>query len=502
MERLHSKLAFSSVASATFLAIGLLIHSFGNRQFGGMDCSIPINAGYRLWLGQIPYKDFFVTAPPLFFLGAGWAFQLFGVTWDALVSWTIAYFVVMGVLQLVLLVRSNINPWMALLIVTAVHAMTSIEVSYPWYNPLTAVAGAVTVSAVYCVMARPRPVVNWLLLTGALVVTALSKPNVAGPLLVLSFVTLFIQTSHRTRLITVSIGSTALTLLLLIAHKVDVLAMISSYLSASSRGRPTLARFMQDISVQVALFWLFLSLCIVIPTFFFLYVSETRWILKTYCLGLVAIGMIAFFTNGEHKIVDMPILFMALVISTRTSDDSLAESSPHSTILLLAVGLLLTLSGVALGHQRFRVYSVGPGLFYEDPPEYLVGRDNSFFATMKAGPTFISSLKEIREVLERFRSKYHREPKVFFGTRMEFGYAAFRIPPPRRQPIFWWNNGVSYHERYYEEIIRQFRQERFDMCILRRDEFLFIPDEIRGEMETRSTRRDTALLTVFLRESD
>lgn len=467
-----------------------------------MDCSIPINVGYRLFLGQVPYKDFFVTAPPLFYLGSGWAFHLFGVSWNALVSWTIAYFVVMGALQLALLLRSNVNAWTALLVVLAVHAMTSIEVAYPWYNPITAIASAVTVSAVYCVMTRPDPILNWVLLTMALVVTAMSKPNVAGPLLVLSFVILLVQTRHRARLITVSLAATSVTLLLLMTHRVDVLDMVSSYISASSRGRPSLSRFMQDISVGVALFWLCLSLCIVVPTLVLLYVRKSPWILRSYCLGLIAIGLIAFFTNGEHKIVDMPILFMALVISARAPSGSRVASGPGPSRLLLLVGLLLMISGVVLGYQRFRVYSVGPGLFYEDPPEFVVGSENRFFSTMKTGRTFLFTLKEIREVLDRFRAQRQREPKVFFGTRMEFGYAAFGIPPPRRQPIFWWNNGVSYPERHYGEIVGQFREEQFDVCILRQGEFLFIPIEIQLDMHTHSTRTDTGLLTIFVRRTD
>src|SRR5208283_5372101 len=68
--------------------IGCFIMRCGMHQIGGYDHSILVDFGWRLYQGQIPYKDFPCTVPIAFPLGAKFAFQWFGVSWRSIIAMT------------------------------------------------------------------------------------------------------------------------------------------------------------------------------------------------------------------------------------------------------------------------------------------------------------------------------------------------------------------------------------------------------------------------------
>lgn len=69
---------------ASAFAIALLVLWFGQWQFGAYDGSMLVDAGWRMSLGQQPYRDFPTLLPPLFLLAAGWSMRLFGDHWRSL----------------------------------------------------------------------------------------------------------------------------------------------------------------------------------------------------------------------------------------------------------------------------------------------------------------------------------------------------------------------------------------------------------------------------------
>ncbi len=74
------------LAACGFLS-AFIIH-FGNRQFGAWDFGVLIDTGWRQILGQRPYTDFISPLPPAFNLGIKYAFELFGVNWNAQLYFT------------------------------------------------------------------------------------------------------------------------------------------------------------------------------------------------------------------------------------------------------------------------------------------------------------------------------------------------------------------------------------------------------------------------------
>jgi hypothetical protein len=135
---LSAKYAWVFVWGTAFL-ISAAIFKLGMIQFGGFDHSALIDMGWRIHLGQKPFRDFPCTMPPLFYLGAGWAFDIFGSSWRSLVAVTSifsfatffwSYFLLEGILG------DRFGAWLFALMV---QACTTVVVSYWWYNPVTTV---------------------------------------------------------------------------------------------------------------------------------------------------------------------------------------------------------------------------------------------------------------------------------------------------------------------------------------------------------------------------
>ena len=60
-----------------------LVFDSGSRGFLAFDQSILFDGGYRIFLGQIPYRDFFIPTGPVPFWIQGFFFQLFSVNYSA-----------------------------------------------------------------------------------------------------------------------------------------------------------------------------------------------------------------------------------------------------------------------------------------------------------------------------------------------------------------------------------------------------------------------------------
>ena len=62
---------------------------------------------------------------------------------------------------------------------------------------------------------------------------------------------------------------------------------------------------------------------------------------------------------------------------------------------------------------------------------------NPFFRGLRTGRIFQSVLAQVGQTVGRYPGAH-----VYFGPRMQWGYAAFGLPSPVGQPI-WWHPGVS-----------------------------------------------------------
>ncbi len=71
-----------SLGALALVSVELVFES-GSRGFLAFDQSILFDGGYRIFLGQIPYRDFFIPTGPVPFWIQGFFFQLFSVNYSA-----------------------------------------------------------------------------------------------------------------------------------------------------------------------------------------------------------------------------------------------------------------------------------------------------------------------------------------------------------------------------------------------------------------------------------
>ena len=163
------------------------------------------------------------------------------------------------------------------------------------------------------------------------------------------------------------------------------------------------------------------------------------------CLGSSAIG------RSPHP----DISFAA------TSDRKKVKASSY----FIGFYALLVVASVLIGATRWR------GVMVANPPELpgaLVETNAvDFFRNFHISARAARMAEETKDSLERFLSAEARKSrdKVFFGIRMEYGYAAFAQHSPEDLPLYW-ARGTTYRDEQVPEITQKFIDHRFELCIL------------------------------------
>ena len=181
------------------IAIALFILYFGNRQFGGYDFSILIDTGWRLVSGQRPYIDFVCTLPPAFYLGLKYAFQIFGVSWNAQLYATailgiVTFFWIFWLFGL--LVESRLAAFLLSLTIVCAALLT---LDFWWYNNVTAIVATVAFLSSLAFLKRPRSASSQLSWVISFALLCLIKPNVGGLLVSGLAGLVLVATRHRAR---------------------------------------------------------------------------------------------------------------------------------------------------------------------------------------------------------------------------------------------------------------------------------------------------------------
>ena len=501
----------SEIAALLVLVVAIVV--FGNWHFGGFDQSVIVGAGYRFWEGQQPYRDFVMTVPVLFYVGAGLAFFCFGVSWLALICATAAYAAMTYVGIMWGLKRLGLSRSWAIAVAFTAEAMSMVLVAYWWYNPITAIAVAMFLVSTLVVLRQSGDWPGWLAWTGAAALVALAKPNSAGVVLAGSGLAFALRPSARKPFLRFSCLAVVIDLVILDAISVSPREVVASYVGAAGRGLPSLERFVQDTPPDLLWLAVLLIAATLLP-----WVCGTlaaaaaaggvrigqprlpgrlpasEWILFTS--GAVA-GTLAFFTNGEIKAADLPMLFMPVALSTLLRE----PASTRWKNYLLSLMVLLSLTGFVLGANRARVRLIGPGAFYQLPAWGGFGWYAPFFEHLREGYNLHAVMAATSELMAHLRTRAGPRPKVFFGPRMEFNYAVHSIESPRGLPLFW-HEGVGYPAHLRGAVVNAFRSNDFDLCIFLRGDFTYMPAEILSCLEADYHRFDTHALTIFCRDTE
>jgi hypothetical protein len=209
-------------------------------------------------------------------------------------------------------------------------------------------------------------------------------------------------------------------------------------------------------------------------------------------------GLYGFITNSEQKIVDMPPVLCAVILLVAELRCSVvAAEGPISQIPVWwnrYIALACTILGVtalAQGMARDRIQSIGPVQFFEwDDSRHTIA--GGFFKGVHCGDVFDELLKEVAEVV-------HQNPSstLWFGPRMQWGYAAFDKPSPLHEPVIWdpltmFDNA---HEQFYFNI---FLKNRSQVLILfKNDVTNYSQDEVHLLEQYYAIDQSFPLLTIL-----
>jgi hypothetical protein len=489
------KAAYTAAALAlTCEELAAFVVHYGNRQFGGFDCSLLIDVGWRLIQGQRPYRDFICTLPPGFYLGVKYAFQIFGVRWDALLFVTAIFSAATFLWIYFLLAAILESRSLAYLGAVTIQCCGVLSVSYWWYNSVTMIAA--TIFFLSCVLYLQRtseagPQVSYVV---ALALLGLMKPNVAFLTAAGGVVFSLLATPRKVRLLLLTLAAVGVNLAFLLANHVSLTGMIAGYLAAAAdRGLTIAGIAMEGPPDSFRLVTCVLVLLAPLLVWGREFLQDFRQSdFESVARGLLllcgpVVTFYATFTDMELKDVEWPLLccFGLILLGKRWPEDRGRFARAYFCFLLA-----LTASDLYLGAARFRVAHVGD---FFSPSGKLESPGVPFFAHMKASHRLRGAVEAVEGVLA-----YHPRP-IFFGPRMEFAYAAFRLPSPPGLPV-WWHPGTSFRRTDEPAILRTWRDQCFQTLVFLKNDYPYYSPEFHQTLDSLYMRDDFWVsITVFRR---
>ena len=122
------------------------------------------------------------------------------------------------------------------------------------------------------------------------------------------------------------------------------------------------------------------------------------------------------------------------------------------------------------GSVRERMYYVGPGVFWEPNPDKTI--QDGYFTGLTVGNRLFAILEK-----KQFEGFYNGSESVFFGPRIEFLYAQFKLSSPKGLPL-WWHPGSSYNKKDEKRIIKNFIQNDFKTLIFLKNDRTRMPEDL------------------------
>ena len=167
-------------------------------------------------------------------------------------------------------------------------------------------------------------------------------------------------------------------------------------------------------------------------------------------------------TNSEMKSSDLAPLLVAVAILCICPWDEVEASRGRKTVLVGLLSIFIAMSGL-YSVIHLRIHNIGPRMYYEPLPTKTI--QGGFFAGLEAGPRLQRVLSQTGEVLSLIPAQ-----KVFFGPRMEFGYAAFGKTVTPGMPLVW-DAGSLFSPQRLPGFLPNFQQRDPDLLIFLKDDY-------------------------------
>ena len=241
-QRWRNAYTYAALLGICAFLCAFLIHA-GRWQFGGFDYNIMVETGWRLIQGQRPYVDFPTTTAPGFNLGIKYAYQMFGVNWDANLYFGAIFACLTFLWMYWLMVRLAMGRLASMAMAFAIECAGMLTLCFWWYNDSVMVLAAVFFLSCLAYANKPQPASIQVSFFLSLTLLSLMKPNMAGPTIVGGVVLLFLVTERKLRLVLLTLAATAAAVAVLLLNHVSIPAMLASYLSVAKEHGGLRARF-------------------------------------------------------------------------------------------------------------------------------------------------------------------------------------------------------------------------------------------------------------------
>src|ERR1017187_5480805 len=441
---------------------------FGRWQFGGFDFNILIELGWRQIMGQQPYVDFPVTTPPGFNLGIKYAFELFGVNWDANLYLSAIFACATFLWMHWLMTLMSTKRLASAAVAFAIECAAMLTLCFWWYNNSVLILAAVFFLSCLAYVRQPKLISVQVSYVVSLTLLSLMKPNIAGLTIACGVVMLLLVTDRKLRTLLLTLGAAAAALGLLAVNNVPVRAMLASYLSVAKQHGGLHSKYefraLSSFERHSALAWigvLSIPLLGLVPKAV-KQIGDRDWrgvgltLLLSFSLLIALYGLL---TNGEFRDAECTVLLAACGVITF----GLRWNGPFLRRLYVAIVCASIVGDLYYGAVRTRVYGVGPHVFFEwQDNQHRI--DSGFLRNMRVSAQMVEVESEVKQALEANPGPY------FFGTRVDFNYAVFELRSPEGFPA-WWHPGTAFALSDEPQIIRRWRQNRFQTLIFMKEGF-------------------------------
>jgi hypothetical protein len=500
----------AGLALATMAVLAGMMSYYGMFHFGGMDGGVCAKGAWMCYLGYRPYVDFPAVCSPDYLCLGRLAFLLFGVRWVSFIYLGICVSSLLFLFHWLVLRGLPMSLSMRWLIAVSTQLCTLVPLGWLSYNQTASVVGSIFIAAVAGALLPRQSRRSLVYLTIATLLLLMVKPNIAGFLGAAGYGVLFLRRRSRGAAGLCLMAALALWGVLLWAQGIGPAELVRHYLSAKGRlgSKSMLWTCLYDSHQEEAvnvlpILALMGLICEVFLIGAVLRVPKGVLTSPLVALGICGMGagLVALMSNNDMSLVEAPMVISgAALIACSVPGNVFAGlfSRGAFVALVLCLVLMADLFAVQVTINRYRISVIGPGAFFEGGPtcEFAEG---SFFHGIHGGPRLLAVDNQIRAVLKVYGFVGRLDAPVFFGPRIEYGYPAYGIGPPKGLPLWWPGTGET-PQAEIASYVRTFQQANFQMCVFLKDDFTYIPEGVLQYLGRSYRRCDTGKLTVFFRD--
>lgn len=454
-----------AVLAGICVFLGWFLIYFGRWQFGAWDFNIMIDTGWRQLLGQRPYVDFLTPNPPGFNLGIKWAFELFGVNWNANLYFNAIFGGLTFLWMYWLMVKLSLGRLAAMAAAFGIECSGMIPLCFWWYNSSVLMLAAVFFLSCLAYASMPRSIGVQMSYIVSLASLSLMKPNIAGVMIIGGVILLFGATDRKMHLVMLTLAAAVAAMLVLAVNHVSVGAMLASYGAVAKDRGGIGARFGYNQTPRRdryrALLWITM---LAIPLLGLVPVAWRRVVSKDwkgvavsllFPLALL-VAWYGLMTNGEQRDVECTVLLAAGAVLSFGG----VRNGPLLRRLYIAILCAAIAGNLYYGAERVRVCGIGEHAYFEwhDNENRI---DSGFLKNMRVSSRMIEVQREVKAAIQA------NPGTVFLGPRLEYDYAVFGLMSPKHLPVYW-QPGTSFGRTDQLRLVQVWKDEAFKTLIFQR----------------------------------